>query len=223
MNYKKYYDALNHPLLLLVVGALISSYIIPFYSREWQDHQKELELKSDLVGKIGDAVTNMVIKTQAKKAVVSIPYEEFYDTWQTWESASATIASRIRAYFYSSPLTEQWNNYSKIVTDFAFLSISSDACKRLGYVQEIQKYFSISLSVINRTDLNNCRANPDQFQKIHNTPFALDLSGIDWNELIVNGNDRQLSESWLKLKQGILNQKDNVIQEILRSHISVFA
>src|SRR5262245_57180663 len=99
MNYKKYYEALQHPLLLLLVGALISSWIIPSFTRQWQDHQKELELKSDLVGKIGDAVANMVIKAQVKKASPSIiPINEFYDTWQNWESASATIASRIRAY-----------------------------------------------------------------------------------------------------------------------------
>lgn len=151
---------------MLLVGAIISSYIIPFYSREWQDHQKELELKSDLVGKIGDAVANMVIKAQMKKASPSIiPINEFYGTYQNWESPSATTASRISAYFYNSTLAEQWNNYSEITTAFAFLSISSDACNRLGYVQKIQKYFSISISVINRTDLNNCRANPDQIQK----------------------------------------------------------
>lgn len=67
------YSGLQHPLLLLVVGALISSYIIPLYTKAWQDHQKELELKTDLVSEISDATASILTKTQVKKAVSNAP------------------------------------------------------------------------------------------------------------------------------------------------------
>jgi hypothetical protein len=175
------------------------------------------------VGKISDAVTSMVITAQTKNNIISTDTNKFYDAYQTWESASATIASRIRAYFYNSPMTQQWNNYSKIVNDFALLSISKDTCKKLGYVHHIQKYHSITLFVPNSTDLNKCPANPDEFLIIQRSPLISNLDGINWNELVVHGNDTILSTSWLKLKQSILNQKDNLIQQILKSHISEFA
>jgi hypothetical protein len=45
-RHKQITEALSHPMLLLIVGAIISSLIIPYFTRQWQDHQHELELKN---------------------------------------------------------------------------------------------------------------------------------------------------------------------------------
>jgi hypothetical protein len=49
-------SALSNPMVLLIVGAIISSFIIPYYTRQWQDHQKELELKTNLSDEINKAI-----------------------------------------------------------------------------------------------------------------------------------------------------------------------
>jgi hypothetical protein len=113
-------------------------------------------------------------------------------------------------------------NYSFILSDFAFLSISANICARANYIEEIQKYFNIH-QVINRTEINNCAMEFDRSQQISTTPFAADLEAIDWDELIKHGNDTKLSSSWLALKQNIITQKDRIIQEILDLHIQAFS
>jgi hypothetical protein len=73
-----------------------------------------------LVSEISDAVASILIKTQTKKVVTSIPYTEFYNAYQDWESSSAILDSKLRAYFFDSSLPQQWTNYSLILGDFAF-------------------------------------------------------------------------------------------------------
>lgn len=220
---KKIYSTLQHPLLLLIVGALISSYIIPFYTKAWQDHQKELELKTDLVSEISDAIASLLTKTQVKKAVANTAYAEFYNAYEDWESSRAIIQSKLNAYFSNSDLSPLWSNYSLILTDFTFLSISGNTCATTKYVREIQKYFDIDTQLILKLETNNCPKEFDTFQQIHNTPFRSDLKGIDWDYLIQNGNETHLSHSWLALKENMVMQKDRIIQKILNSQLQVFS
>ena len=44
--------ALEHPLVLLVIGALISGVLVAWLSNRWQNHRKELEVKVDIVSKM---------------------------------------------------------------------------------------------------------------------------------------------------------------------------
>ncbi len=46
------YEILQHPLLLLIVGASITSIVVPWRARLWTDHKKKVEIKSDLINMI---------------------------------------------------------------------------------------------------------------------------------------------------------------------------
>jgi hypothetical protein len=37
---------LRHPLFLVVATGLVTSYLIPRFTRRWQDHQKAIETKT---------------------------------------------------------------------------------------------------------------------------------------------------------------------------------
>lgn len=39
---------LSNPLLLLVVGGIISGLLIPYITNQWQNHQQQLEIKTGL-------------------------------------------------------------------------------------------------------------------------------------------------------------------------------
>jgi hypothetical protein len=43
---------MSNPFLLLVAGAIVSSIIIPDFTRRWQDNQKQIELKTNLADEI---------------------------------------------------------------------------------------------------------------------------------------------------------------------------
>ena len=175
--------------MLLVVGALITSYVIPLYSRQWQEElevQKELELKSELVGQIGEAIGGFLTKTQSVKTILNIPYIEFYDAYhKNWEATNSMVESKLRAYFQGSPLPMTWSNYSVIVSDFARMSIITDICNRLAYVEEIRRFYLTNPEPMNYTGLHECKNNQEAlyFQKIDTTPYTSRLDNIDWNEL----------------------------------------
>ncbi len=40
---------LTHPLVLIAVGAAVPGLLIPRFTRQWQNHEQELKLKTDLV------------------------------------------------------------------------------------------------------------------------------------------------------------------------------
>ena len=51
-------------MLLLVAGALISSLVFPYITRQWQENEKEFELKTELVEEINKAITNTLTAQQ---------------------------------------------------------------------------------------------------------------------------------------------------------------
>jgi hypothetical protein len=103
-------DFLSSQLGLLILGALISSLIIPWFFQVWQDYQKELEIKTDLVGKISEAVTRIVMSTQSVLLANNYGhihtleqqkelFNELNDEYREWEINSAVIGSQLQAYF----------------------------------------------------------------------------------------------------------------------------
>jgi hypothetical protein len=57
-------EIVSHPFFLLLVGALISGLLIPYFTRRWQNHQKELEIKTNLVGRISESIMSMIMTNQ---------------------------------------------------------------------------------------------------------------------------------------------------------------
>src|SRR5439155_709944 len=51
---------LSNPLLVTVVAALLGSWLLPQITRQWQDHQKALEIQTGLVSDMSTAVSSAV-------------------------------------------------------------------------------------------------------------------------------------------------------------------
>lgn len=191
---------LSHPFVLLLVGALISSYLIPLFTRRWQDHETELNLKVGLVEKISDAVTRMVMAIQfAEVGATSQKQEEFDAAYRDWEIERASIGSHLQAYFPKTDIGSNWKHYSELVSDFYALT---------GIFDE--------------------KGRNEQLKKIHK---SLGTVSIMWEALAkreeyknARGEKRrQYFDNWFELKEQILSQKDNLVQDIIRSRISAFS
>jgi len=186
------YEWLSHPLLLIIVGALISSYLIPALTRRWQDHWKELELKVSLLSRISKSATDMVMAVQYAKLRTKSQTQEDYDrAYRKWEIEAAVIGSHLRAYFPNTQIGPDWDTYSELVTDLYALSGTHDVAKRREQVQKIRDHFSSS------------------------------PSSVDWDALFEKA-DPQHWENWSILRQQILNRKDELAQLILKSRMSLF-
>lgn len=55
---------LPKPILLTLFGAAISAWLIPAFTRQWQDRQKEREIKVALVSDIGDSTSDALVTSQ---------------------------------------------------------------------------------------------------------------------------------------------------------------
>jgi hypothetical protein len=120
-------DWLAHPLVLLVVGAVFSSLVIPVFTRRWQNHQKELELKTGLVTEITQVVTSLVMSVQfAEMRAKSQSQEDFDAAYREWETGSAVIASKLRGYFPGTALAHDWGDLARLTTNFYALTGMGD-------------------------------------------------------------------------------------------------
>jgi hypothetical protein len=155
---------LGHPLLLLLVGAAVSSYLIPALTRQWQDHQKELEVKIDLVDEISKTVAEFVIAVQfAQFRSDNQSQEQYDDAYRAWEIARPTIGSRLRAYFPGSTLVREWEELAQRVSDLYATTGAKEAersrqLRRIAHIKDdnarsvLELWRGAKISLLNETD-----------------------------------------------------------------------
>lgn len=91
----------------------------PRLTRQWHNHDQELELKDDLVAQVNDTVTDFVMAVQfVELGSVTMSQEDFDDSYRQWEIESAIIESKLRVHYPGVPIASDWRTYSSLVTDF---------------------------------------------------------------------------------------------------------
>ena len=135
---------LKHPLFLLLAGTIIGSIVVPRITDQWQDRQKENDLKQSLLEQVSTSSTTAVREgvslaqgnlgaaggqeSEAKGDV----YAELRNSWLINRAAAR---SRIIVYFPG--LYPCWYGYERAVADFLSLG-SGDSSKTR--VDELKSY-----------------------------------------------------------------------------------
>jgi hypothetical protein len=184
-------DWLDHPLILLVASALLSSVLIPVLTRRWQNHQKELELRTDLVAEITEVVTSLVMAVQfAEMGSRTQTQKELDDAYREWETRSAVIGSRLRAYFPSTELAVEWDAVTRLATNFYALAGMGD--RREAFLREL---------------LEEARSGST---KLGDHELA-ELKRLESLEL------PQFRRDWAELKAHLLRRRDAIVRGVLES------
>lgn len=171
-------ELLQHPLTVLLVGALLSGLLIPAFTQRWQNHQKALEIKTQLVSDLSKSIMGMVMATQfAHIGAKSQKQADFDQAYRDWEIESAVIGTKLQAYFPDTTIPSEWTAFSALVTDFYALEGIA--------VNERSRYAS---------------------------NLATRLGVVSSHE---GAGD------WLALKNGILERKSALIQQVLKAPVSV--
>jgi hypothetical protein len=180
---KIFKDILSSQLGLLVLGALITSLIIPWFFQLWQDHQKELEIKTNLVSRISESVTKLVLSTQSvllannHGQIHTIEqkrelFDELNDEYKDWEISSAVIGSQLQAYFPHVNLSKEWgslmiysHSFSENVTDFYRLSneVTVNSTNQIDFFEDRQTLLQQRDALIQRilnTDITSFTNKP---------------------------------------------------------------
>src|SRR3954471_21593566 len=137
---------LAHPFVIAVVIAVLVNFLIPSFTRKWQDHQKALEIKTGLVSDMGEAISDAVMSGRFISAGLvsrssSDPRADqraFNDGYRAWTTSNASIGAKIQAYF-GNDLGSQWRRFSNVVTDYFQLS-ATPGSGRAEQVREILTY-----------------------------------------------------------------------------------
>jgi len=197
-------EILSNQFLLLIVGGILTGLLIPFITTQWQNHEKELEIKTSLVSKISEYTTRMLMAIQFVEVSQSggrnssLTQEEYDNEYRDWKINSDIIQSQINAYFPNIDVGKDWKKFSNAVEYFYALSGVRPEELRIDFLQKIQ------------TNLSN------------------DINLTTWNilknQIYPNNSTKEIiywQENWGLFKDQIIEEKEDIVQKILDAKINL--
>jgi len=178
------------PLLAVLLTAAPSGYVVPRITRRWQDHQKELEIKTSLVDAVSDEVLQFVLAMQFSERGASTQ-AAFDEAYRRWEIQRAVLTGKLRVYFGDSTIAQDFESFSDALSDFYALAGTSHPKYRTEQIEKLKSYFGKAA-----TDwemLTNLEERRDNW--------------FNW------------FFSWWDLRQQVLLRKDAVVHKLLAARI----
>jgi hypothetical protein len=122
--------ALAHPLLLLLVGAVISTLVVPMLTQRWQNHQRALDEQTTLVADMTANSEKFIQALFGDEAVFAQESGRPYNDAQAdlngavkvWVVQQAVIGSRLRAYYRGTPIPAGWKRLHDELEDLYYAS-----------------------------------------------------------------------------------------------------
>ena len=192
---------LPKPILLTLFGAAISAWLVPAFTRQWQDRQKEREIKVALVSEIGDSTSDALVTSQyvANKAFPGGNGQAEYNRFSLdWARRSAQIEAKLRAYFPGQALVDEWREYSIVVqNDFYLLTGGSG---KAGAVHTVRLY-------------------------LESVPGGSEpIAGVNWKRLrSLDFNDQNAVDDYVLVSGQLLDGKERLIRAILNANAEGFS
>jgi hypothetical protein len=181
---------LAHPLIVLLVGAVVTGLLVPTLTRRWQDRQKELELKTQLVSELSQSTMEIIMavqyfhlaargQRQGDTDLTSLG-QELNQAYREWEVKSSVIGTKLQSYFSTTTIPTEWSQFSETIGWFYALEGVSDEDKQ-KLTQNIK-------------------------ERLRSLLGPGSVAGEDWGHL----------------RAGILQEKAELIQKVLKSPVSAF-
>ena len=114
-------------LIIVVFTGLVSGLLIPLILRHWQNRQKELQLKTEIISDITESMmktimTIFLFKTRKNQEIQGMsdkePQEEVYKIYKDWEVRGCMIGTKLHSYFPELGLRDKWSIFQKKVSKF---------------------------------------------------------------------------------------------------------
>jgi hypothetical protein len=103
--------------LVTVLGLALSAWLIPAMTRQWDDRQKEHELKAAVVADMATATAQALVGGEAIWSGQHVTGQAAEQVKTRWALASLELEARLRTYFPASVVTG-WDIYSWAVDRF---------------------------------------------------------------------------------------------------------
>ena len=156
-----------HPASLLliagVITALLSGLLVPYVTRSWQNHDRELErrgeilheelgIKCGLVNLIGGATANFLGASQLHSYAAparDTGLSEYDRAYVRWSISSAEIASQLAAYLPDSSAERKWRNFSQNMRNTYLLLRDHPGDERPHWLAQVLRYLPVDRQGIN--------------------------------------------------------------------------
>jgi hypothetical protein len=156
-----------HPASLLLIGgaitALLSGLLVPYVTRSWQNHDRELErrgailheelgVKSHLVNLIGGATADFLGASQLHpyaEAATAIGLSEYDRAYVHWSISSAEIASQLAAYLPDSSAGRKWTYFSQNMRNTYLLVRDHPGDERSHWLAQVLRYLPVDRQGVN--------------------------------------------------------------------------
>jgi hypothetical protein len=120
-------QSLSHPLFLIVAGAVLSSYLLPSLTRQWQNHEKELEVRTTLVQEMSETTADFVVAIKqstfggfGEEQAGAAQARALNVAWRAFDRRQTVIAAKLRSYFPESGLGDEWKRYAGALVSFLY-------------------------------------------------------------------------------------------------------
>lgn len=153
------------PVLMVLLGAAVSAWLVPAFTRQWQDRQKEREIKVALVSEIGDSTSDVLVTSQfvASQALTN-GQAEYNRVSLDWAQRSAQVEAKLGAYFPGQALADDWRKYSIVVENDLYL-LTGETAGKAEAVDEVRKYLDpiagVNWNLLQALDFDNPEAVDD--------------------------------------------------------------
>lgn len=125
----KFFAFFAHPFILLIIGAGISSLLVPWITRKWQLIQKALELKTEIITGIIDCIVTILENGgnlhKAKKESkdpdeISSLENNLKKKRKDWVRKSCIVGSKLHAYFPDKEFHKELDELREKCITFCF-------------------------------------------------------------------------------------------------------
>lgn len=140
------HEWLGHPLLLLLIGAVVTGLLVPAITHRWQTQQMGQDLKTKVIGEITDA--SSATMSQLELSVLpefgsSTSSAASSAQYQAWMQKGSAINSEIHAYFPDHSLPSHWGNFYGLMRNFYLFTYAQDSTTRASRLSGIKHYFDV--------------------------------------------------------------------------------
>jgi hypothetical protein len=183
------------PVLMLLFGAAVSAWLVPAFTRQWQDRQKEREIKVALVSEIGDSSSDALVTSQfVASGALTSGQTEYNRVSLAWARRSAQVEARLGAYFPGQGLADRWRDYSIVVENGLYL-ITNETAGKARAVNDVRRYLETR---------------------------GLAPADVDWNLLLALDNQEAV-DGYVDVSRRLLDASKPLIQAILDANAEGFS
>lgn len=142
---------LRHPLTVALVGIVITGVLVPYVARRWQNQQKALEVRGDLVADMSECAMGLIARIQGvqrlmhgsrlsrkQQGKLRDARARLNDERQKFEIREAVIGTKLEVYFGSSDIPDRWTTLARALADLAEVEGSGDALRKPDHRAALQ-------------------------------------------------------------------------------------